>query len=303
MVLILRLVLLFLMALFLVFFLGDILKHRQNLRNGGIKNYMIAALLGFVTNFFDTLGIGSFAPQTIVYKLCHMVKDDTYIPGTLNTANTIPVMFEGLIFLSIVEVEPKTLAILFITSVIGGVLGAKIESRLPVKKVQLVIAAALGMTAIFMVLRQAGILDSMGAANTATGLSGLSLVLAALALVIVGMGQALGVGFYAPCMAVVYFFGMDPLVSFPIMMGACAAVMPTSSITYVKEGKYERVLSIIITVTGIAGVAVAAFLVKNIDKSILTWIVVVVVIIASITTFKQALSQTNDTQASGEQKE
>ena len=40
-------------------------------------------LIGFVTNFFDTLGIGSFATTTTLYKLTQMVPDER-LPGTLN---------------------------------------------------------------------------------------------------------------------------------------------------------------------------------------------------------------------------
>ena len=39
--------------------------------------------IGFVTNFLDTLGIGSFAPTTAIFKAWKLVKDE-WIPGTLN---------------------------------------------------------------------------------------------------------------------------------------------------------------------------------------------------------------------------
>lgn len=280
-----------LMLAYLGVFLSDVWKHRSEIHSDGALKNTVNVIQGFATNFLDTLGIGSFAPQTIIYKMFHLVRDDSYLPGTLNVANTIPVMFEGFIFLLIVEVEFKTLAILVITSIIGGIVGARLIAKLPVKKVQLVIACALALTAVLMALRQSGVLDILGQGNTATGLSGLPLILAAFGTFLCGIGQSVGVGFYAPCMAIVYFAGMDPLVSFPIMMTSCAAVMPMSSITFVKEGKYEKLMSIIIMLTGIVGVAVAAFVVKSMNKEMLTWIVVVVVIIASITTFRQALKK------------
>ena len=43
----------------------------------------IATAIGFVTNFFDTLGIGSFATTTSLYKFLRFVPDER-IPGTLN---------------------------------------------------------------------------------------------------------------------------------------------------------------------------------------------------------------------------
>lgn len=279
-----------LMVSYIVVFLQDVLKHREELHSDGAFKNGVNIVQGLVTNFFDTLGIGSFAPQTIIYKMFHLVRDDSYIPGTLNVANTLPVMFEGFIFLVIVKVEPVTLITLIITSIIGGVIGAKIVSKLPVKKVQFVIGCALMLTSVLMVLRQTGLLDALGQDNTALGLTGLPLILAGVGTAICGIGQSMGVGFYAPCMAIVYFAGMDPLVSFPIMMASCAAVMPMSSITYVKAGKYEKLMSIIIMISGVIGVAIAAFVVKNMNKDMLVWIIVAVVFVASITTFKQAFS-------------
>ena len=38
---------------------------------------------GFGTNFLDTLGIGSFATSTVIFKFFNMLPDEL-IPGTLN---------------------------------------------------------------------------------------------------------------------------------------------------------------------------------------------------------------------------
>ena len=51
--------------------------------------------IGFVTNFFDTLGIGSFAPTTAIFKFTGLVRDER-IPGTLNVGHTAPTLVEAL---------------------------------------------------------------------------------------------------------------------------------------------------------------------------------------------------------------
>src|SRR6185369_5412802 len=79
--------------------------------------------IGFVTNFFDTLGIGSFAPTTSVFKLKRLVPDEL-IPGTLNVGHALPTIVEAFIFIAIVEVEPITLASMIAASVAGAWLGA-----------------------------------------------------------------------------------------------------------------------------------------------------------------------------------
>ena len=49
----------------------------------------IHTVIGFVTNFFDTLGIGSFATTTTLYKLLKLVPDER-IPGTMLAGHTLP---------------------------------------------------------------------------------------------------------------------------------------------------------------------------------------------------------------------
>src|SRR6187549_489772 len=53
--------------------------------------------IGLVTNFFDTLGIGSFAPTTAIYKFFKFVPD-RLIPGTLNVGHTIPTITQAFIY-------------------------------------------------------------------------------------------------------------------------------------------------------------------------------------------------------------
>src|SRR5262249_50689295 len=73
--------------------------------------------IGFVTNFFDTLGIGSFATTTSIFRLLRLVPDEN-IPGTLNVGHTWPTIFQALIYVTIVEVDFKTLILLIAAAVI-----------------------------------------------------------------------------------------------------------------------------------------------------------------------------------------
>lgn len=291
MILIIQIILGMMALAYLGFFIQDVWKHRKEIKNPGWLQNIVNIIQGVVTNFLDTLGIGSFAPQTIIYQIFHLVPDESYIPGTLNVANTLPVMFEGLIFLTIVEVESLTLIIMVTVAVLGGVLGARIISHLPVKKVQVVVAFALLATAILTVLRQVGYLDMLGTGNTDIGLRGLPLILAAVGVFVCGILQAIGVGFYAPCMAIVYLSGLNPLVAFPIMMVSCAAVMPISSIEFIRTSKYSKLMSIIIMISGLFGVYLAANFVKDLSLDVLVWIIVGVVIIASISMFRNILKK------------
>src|SRR5262245_36937154 len=59
--------------------------------------------IGFVTNFFDTLGIGSFATTTSFFRFLKLVKDEV-IPGTLNVGHTLPTIAQAFIYIAVVQV-------------------------------------------------------------------------------------------------------------------------------------------------------------------------------------------------------
>src|SRR6202161_3832741 len=79
--------------------------------------------LGMATNFFDTLGIGSFAPTTSIFKFRHMVPDEK-IPGTLNVGHALPTLLEAFLFIAIVKVDILTLVLMMGAAVIGAWFGA-----------------------------------------------------------------------------------------------------------------------------------------------------------------------------------
>ena len=238
--------------------------------------------VGFATNFFDTLGIGSFAPTTALLKQFKLT-DDRTLPGTLNVSATIPVVVEAFIFITVIKVDSITLVALLAAAAAGAVLGAGVVAKLDVKKIQLAMGVALMVVAIIMILQQLKMFPSGG---DAIGLSGIKLIIAIIANFILGALMTLGIGLYAPCMALVYALGLSPTVAFPIMMGSCAFLMPAASIKFVKAGAYDRKASMAITVCAVVGVFIAAYLVKSLPLDVLKWVVVVVIIYTSVMMFK-----------------
>ena len=119
------------------------------------------ALIGFVTNFFDTLGVGSFAPTTSVYKLLRLVPDEQ-IPGTLNAGHALPTITQALIFIAAVTVDPATLIAMIGAAVLGAWLGSGVVARLPRRGIQLGMGVALLAAAILFVLGIAGWIPAGG---------------------------------------------------------------------------------------------------------------------------------------------
>jgi uncharacterized membrane protein YfcA len=234
-------------------------------------------VIGFVANFFDTLGIGSFAPTTAVFKLLRRVPDEE-IPGTLNVGHALPTFAEALIFIAVVTVDLTTLASMIAAAVGGAWLGVGIVARLPRRAIQLGMGMALLVAAALFL---AANLQWMPGGGAALGLNGSRLLFAVCVSFILGALMMLGIGLYAPCLILISLLGMNPLAAFPIMMGACAFLMPVGGVGFIKRGRYSVRAALGLTLGGIPGVLIAAFIVKSLPILWLRWLVVVVVFYAA----------------------
>src|SRR5262245_30813769 len=105
--------------------------------------------IGAVTNFFDTLGIGSFATTTTIYRLRRLI-DDKLIPGTLNVGHALPTVAQALIYTTIIEVDILTLVTMIVAAVLGSWLGAGIVCRWSKTKVRIGMGGALLAAATLM---------------------------------------------------------------------------------------------------------------------------------------------------------
>jgi uncharacterized membrane protein YfcA len=260
---------------FVYFFAKDIWLHRNELEKG---SWIKTGVIGFVVNFFDVLGIGAFAPQTVLLKYTKQTPD-RLIPGTMNVANTIAVLIQAIIFIKIIEVEPTTLLIMFVTATIGATIGAGVVSKLSENKIRLTMSIALLITAGFMFAKNMHWIQGQG---NAIGLDGSKLVIAAVVNFFLGAMMTVGVGLYAPCMAVVFLLGLSPQVAFPIMMGSCAFLMPPASYKFIKAGAYHRKAALGMALPSIVAVLIAAFIVKSLPLDTLRWVVLVIVVYTSV---------------------
>jgi len=239
---------------------------------------------GFITNMFDTLGIGSFAQQTALFKFFKMV-DDRIIPGTMNVGNTIPTVTQAFIFMSAVDVAPLTLVSMAIAAPAGAVLGAGVVSKMSRHKIQLGMGFGLMAVALIMLADR---LQWLPLGGEAIGLTGWKLAVAVVVSFVFGALQTIGVGFYAPCMATVFALGMHPKTAFPIMMTATAMLMAAGSARFVKEKAYDPKAALAITMFGVLGVFLAAYVVKSLPLDVLKWVVWGVVLYTSAVMFFSA---------------
>ncbi len=247
----------------------------------------IEALLGLVTNFFDTLGIGSFATTTTMFRLFTLVPDEL-IPGTLIVGHALPVVVQAMFFISAIEVDPWQMTGLIAGCVAGGWVGAGVVAGLSRRAVRLGMASALLVAAVFMLLGMTGLMPVGG---TALELSEGAFVLALALNVIFGALLTLGIGNYAPSLVLFSLLGMDPRAAFPIMMGSGAFVATIAGVRFIRTGRFAGRAALGLALGGIPGVIIAAWLVKSLPLDVLRWLVLIVVIYAAVSLFRAAAAR------------
>jgi uncharacterized membrane protein YfcA len=276
---------------YLVFWATVASRHR---RHGRVVPGPLELGIGFVTNFFDTLGIGSFATTTTLYRLWNVVRDEK-IPGTLNVGHTPPTVTQALIYITIVAVDFRTLVLLIGSAVAGSWLGAGIVSGLPRRKIQIGMGAALIVAAGLMTITALQAFDAsiqiLPPGGTALGLEGGKLIIGCGINFLLGALMTLGIGLYAPCLIMISLLGMNPTAAFPIMMGSCAFLMPTASTQFIRKERYDLRAAIGLAIGGIPAVLIAALIVRQLPLQYVRWLVVVVVLYTATALLRSAATE------------
>lgn len=244
-------------------------------------------MVGVVANFFDTLGIGSYATSSALFKIKGSIKDIN-IPGTLNVGDTIPVLLEAFLFFGFVEVDPVTLITMLVAAVLGAYVGAGIVTKWDQRKVRIGMGVGLLILGIVMAMKTAEV-GPFGTAGEALKLTGAKLIIGIVVNFFLGALMNIAVGLYAPCLALVSVLGMNVGAAFPIMMGSCAFLMAFGNgPKFIKENRFDMVCTLCQMVGGVIGVLIAFFLVKSLPLRILLWIVILVVFFTSFMFLRDA---------------
>ena len=267
--------------------IADIAKNRmEDLKKATGKQWASGFSVGIVANFLDTLGCGSFAPSTFMYKLFNQI-DDIDIPGTLNVGDTFPVIFEAFIFTASVDVDPMFLLIMYVCAAVGSFGFATIVTKWPRNKIRWALGVMIPL-AIIMLCKNTG-WGPFGIVGTATTLTGWKLFVAAALNILWGALMDIGFGLYAPCMATCLLLGVDATAAFPVFMGSCACLMPACSIEFIKSHRYDVAHTIGNALGGCVGVFLAWKVVTSLPMFWLINLVCVVLLWTSYTLISAAL--------------
>jgi uncharacterized membrane protein YfcA len=241
---------------------------------------ILHVITGLVTNFFDALGIGSFATTTAIFRFFKSVPDRV-LPGTLNVGHTLPTLAQAFIFVALIQVDMFTLIAMIAAAVVGAWLGAGVIAKWPRRRIQWGMGIALFVAAVIFAAQNLGMMPSGNEGTFA--LSGTKLYIGLAGNFLLGALMTLGIGLYAPCMILVALLGMNPTAAFPIMMGSCAFLMPVASLRFIKEKAYAFKAALGLAIGGVFGSLYAGLVVKSLDLRTVKWLVIVVVLYAAVT--------------------
>jgi len=248
------------------------------IRGGFVRPTWFQQLVGFVTAFFDTLGIGSFATTTSIFTLRNLVPVKL-MPGTLNVGHTLPTITQAFIYTKIVPVESRTLVLMIVAAVLGSLAGVGVVVHWPRRKIQIGMGLALLGAAVLLLMT---LFNLFPAGGDTLGLSGARRWMGLAGNFVLGVLMMLGIGLYGPCMILVYLLGMDPRAAFPIMMGSCAFLMPIASMRFVRTRTYHVQATWGLAIGAVPAVLIAAFLVRSLSLTAVRWLVLFVVVYTAL---------------------
>ena len=241
-------------------------------------------LLGAVTNVFDTLGIGNFAPTTVALRATGRVSDE-HIPGQLHAGHCLPALAQAIIFLKLVKVDLALLVSCMVAAIAGGSVGARIVSRLPLHAIRLVMGVALLAAAAF----SAANLQLVPGGGDATGLEGAAFAAAIAGHFAIGMMMAAGVGFFAPSLILLSALWLNPQSRLSDHDDIERRAHADHRVSYLRAGRFALPVAVALALGGIPAVLIAAFAVKQMPLALLRWLVVAVVTYAGASLIVAAL--------------
>jgi uncharacterized membrane protein YfcA len=236
-------------------------------------------VISFIANFFDTLGVGSYATTTSMVRAAKLIPDEK-IPGSLNVGYVLSTVLQAFLFIGVVPVGVKTLISMIASAVLGAHFGAGVVSSWPRRKIQIGMGACLLLAAVIMLIRLK--FFTYPADALAIELTGVKWMIGLVAIFVLGALMTLGIGLYAPCLILISFLGMNEKAAFPIMMGACAFLMPVAVAKFVKARAYYPPAIVPMIIAGIPAVYLAFKKFSDLDMYWVKVIVICVVTFAGI---------------------
>jgi uncharacterized membrane protein YfcA len=264
---------------FFVFWKIVALYMRSNNYLSEVPSKLPLLFAGFVANIADTLGLGSFA-VVIAFNNRWQFVGDKKLPGTLNAQSVLPAMLQSLLFLNFVEIDIFLLIAFVLAACAGGFLSGLLVSKLEKQTIRLLMSLSFVGIGLLILANQLNLLP-VGGDDTSLSLT--KLLIGIPAMMLAGMLPAIGGGIYVPIQVILFLLGLSPLVAFPIMTTAGAIVQSTTAYAFLVKGEVEPQESLILALSGLAGVAVAVPLIAYVNLGQLRWLLLLIVAYNAVT--------------------
>ena len=270
-----------------------VIYHIKSHRINPFKRFWTGFGIGLVTDLLDTLGIGSFATTTTLFKATKMIDNDSQLPGTMNAVHVIPVLIQSLCFILVVNVEPLTLVSMAGASFIGALFGTRLTKNWHTPTVQRILGTLLIIAAFISIYR---LWSNPGAdiVESAHGLSGIWLIIGIGFNFIIGVLMTMGLGNYAPELIFFSLMGLSPAVAMPVMMLDAAMIMMASTTQFIKNDRISWNGYAGMVFGGILGVLIAVAFLANLNLNNLKILVIIIVLFTGLmlirSSFKPQLS-------------
>ena len=159
--------------------------------------------------------------------------------------------------------------------------------------IQVFMGVALLLAAGFFTMTNLGIIPPTG---SAMGLAGWRFAFAVVANFVLGALMCVGIGNYAPSMALLAFLGMHPIAAYPIMIASDGVLIPVASLGFLRSGRFAPAVAVGLTLGGIVGIIAAFPFVKMLGDhlTLMRWVVTVVIAYAAIAMLHSARASQPD---------
>ncbi|AUT05060.1 hypothetical protein SPSF3K_00319 [Streptococcus parauberis] len=278
-----------LLVLAILFISVTLVRHLKEHQINPSKRFFTGFWIGLITDALDTLGIGSFATTTSLFKMTKLVEDDSKLPGTMTAAHVIPVLIQSLCFIFVVKVEVLTLVSMAGAAFLGAYFGIKITKNWHTPTVQAILVCLLILASLIMTFRM---ITNPGSdiVHSLHGLHGIWLYVGIAFNFTIGVLMTMGLGNYAPELIFFSLMGLSPAVAMPVMMLDAAMIMTASSRQFIKGNRVSWTGFAGIVIGGVIGVLIAVFFLTNLDINNLKKLVVLIVIFTGIMLIRSSIA-------------
>ncbi|ATG97219.1 sulfite exporter TauE/SafE family protein [Mesoplasma lactucae] len=221
-----------------------------------------AGSIGFIASFTDVISVGSYGVTMGLNKPLKMNLKPKLMPGTLTVGYAVPQMLESTLFLVAFDVEIVTLITMMAICIVGGIVGSFIAKYVNSQVFRLIAGVMLFVFAILMILvhPQVGVIKAAADGIGTSGLRGWRLAVGLIAYFFLGICSSLGLGIFAPSLAILALLGLSQTAILAIMSASASGMMPPAAIKYMKDKNYNLKDALMMTFGGVFG-TLAAFLI------------------------------------------